>query len=152
MAARMEWNAFAKLAPGVNASLLAASKETHESGLDSGLLEIVKLRASLLNGCAFCIAYHTTNALKLGVSADRISLLSAWAETPLYSEQERAALLWTDLLTALRPTEHFSDADFDEVHKHFTEVELAHLFAAVALVNAWNRIARAYRFTPSVAE
>ena len=152
MAARKEWQDFAELAPRVNESLITLSKAIHDSAVDAALLELVKLRASLINGCAFCIKYHTSNALKLGVSQDRLSLLAAWTDAPIYSEGERAALRWTDLLTHLDSSADVSDHEFAAVQEYFSDEDLAYLTAAIALINAWNRIARAYRFTPPNCE
>lgn len=151
MRVRMEWAEFAKVAPGVNEALLSLSKAIHQSGLNPPLLELVKMRASLINGCAFCIQYHTANALKLGITQDRLSLLSAWIDAPVYSERERAALRWTDLLTRVQSVEDVNDNEYSAVREHFSDMELANLTGAIALINAWNRIAKAYRFSPPIA-
>jgi AhpD family alkylhydroperoxidase len=147
----MEWVGFAKIAPGVNDALLALSKAIQQSGLDSSLLELVKVRASLINGCAFCIQYHSTNALTLGVTNDQLMLLSAWGDVPVYSERERAALRWTDVLTKVQSAEDVGDFEYSSVREQFSDVELANLTGAIALINAWNRIAKAYRFSPPIA-
>jgi AhpD family alkylhydroperoxidase len=150
MITRMEWATFAKIAPGVNDALLSLSRAVQQSGLDPSLLELVKMRASLINGCAFCIQYHSANALKLGITNDRLTLLSAWVDAPVYSERERAALRWTDVLTKMQAIEDVSDAEYSSVQEHFSDVELANLTGAIVLINAWNRIAKAYRFSPPI--
>ena len=150
MSVRKEWAEFAEIVPGINEALLSISKAIRESGLDPSLAELVKVRASLINGCAFCIQYHTAYAVKLGVSQDRLTLLAAWQDAPVYSERERAALRWTDLLTRLPSFEDVRDDQYAAVKEHFSDGELANLTSAIALINAWNRIAKAYSFSPPI--
>jgi AhpD family alkylhydroperoxidase len=116
------------------------------SRLDHGLIELVKLRASQINGCAFCIAWHIAAAQKLGVSSDKLHLVVAWREAPQFDGLERAALGWTEAVTKL------SDGVSDEVHaaalSAFSESNLAYLTSTILAINAWNRLGVAYRFTP----
>ena len=116
-------------------------------GLESSLLELVKLRASQMNGCAYCIDMHTKDARAAGESEQRIYLLSAWREAPFYSERERAALEWTEALTLIADN-HVPDAIYERVAAHFTEEELANLTLAVVTINAWNRFAISFRSEP----
>ncbi|MBB6309829.1 carboxymuconolactone decarboxylase family protein [Xanthobacter tagetidis] len=117
---------------GVEATLVA-------SGLDHTLLELVKLRASQINGCAFCIHMHATDLRKHGESEMRLYMLDAWRESSLYSERERAALGWTEALTRLAET-GAPDEDFARVHAVFTESEVVRLTLAIGAINVWNRL------------
>lgn len=148
MTARSEWKEFAALAPEVNVSLLSVSKAISESGLDLRIIELVKLRASQLNGCAFCMQFHTNAATKLGVDDDRIHSLNRWQGASGFSERERVALMWTELLTVIgNNVPKLADA-YLELQSLFSDAEVAHLTATVALISAWNRIAIAYQFSP----
>ncbi|KQT61587.1 alkylhydroperoxidase [Methylobacterium sp. Leaf456] len=117
---------------GVEASLRAG-------GLEHGLLELVKLRASQINGCAYCIALHVTDARKQGEGEMRLHLLNAWRESRLYSERERAALAWTEALTRL-PETGAPDADYDALKAQFTEAEQVQLTLQIGAINLWNRL------------
>ena len=138
--------AFRKLAPDVVAGLLAISEAAVKAGLDPGLLELVKLRASQMNGCAFCVQYHLTAARTLQVPREKLDLLVTWQDAPSFTPRERAALAWTEALTEVGLG--VSDDDFDEAREHFSEVQLAHLSAAISVINAWNRISVGFRFAP----
>src|ERR1041385_4124489 len=116
-------------------------------GLDHALLELVKLRASQLNGCAHCIDMHTKELRAAGESEQRLYALDAWRETPFYSERERAALAWTEALTLIRKT-HAPDAVYEEMRKHFDAEEQVLLPAAIVAINSWNRIAIGFRAVP----
>lgn len=144
--ARSEWRDFERLAPDANAALLELGSAAAAHGLHRGLLELVKLRASQVNGCAFCVAYHVAAAQRLAVAADKLHLLVAWRDTPLFDARERAALAWTEALTL--PAQGVSDETYAEARIAFSETELAYLTAAVLAINAWNRLGIAYRFTP----
>lgn len=115
-------------------------------GLDRRLRELVKIRASQLNGCAYCIDMHTKDARAAGETEQRIYALNAWRETPFFTAKERAALEWTEAVTRL--DDGVSDAVYDEVRKHFDEQELVNLTWAVAEINTWNRVVISLR--PSV--
>lgn len=116
-------------------------------GLESSLMELVKIRASQINGCAYCIDMHTKDARAAGESEQRIYLLSAWRESPFYSERERAALEWAESLTLIADN-HVPDDIYQQVAVHFTEEELANLTLAVVTINAWNRFAISFRSEP----
>jgi AhpD family alkylhydroperoxidase len=117
------------------------------SGLEPALLELVKMRASQINGCAYCIDMHSKDARAAGETEQRLYGLNAWRETPYYTDRERAALLWTESLTNLQDG-HVSDEVFEEVRRSFTDEELVNLTLAVNQINSWNRISIAFRAVP----
>jgi AhpD family alkylhydroperoxidase len=127
------------VAPEGVAALVGVEKYLEKSGLDHTLVLLLKIRASQINGCAYCLHMHTEEARKLGESETRIYLLDAWRESELYSTRERAALSWTEALTNIRDT-HAPDEVFEEAQRHFSEKELADLSIAIAMINAWNRL------------
>jgi AhpD family alkylhydroperoxidase len=112
--------------------------------LDPKLLHLVKMRASQINGCAFCLHMHSEDARKLGESEARLLLLDAWHESALYTERERAALAWTEALTRIAET-HAPDDTYEDVRRAFSDQELAALSIAIAMINAWNRLAIGFR-------
>jgi AhpD family alkylhydroperoxidase len=116
-------------------------------GLEHPLLELVKTRASQLNGCAFCIDMHTQDARRAGESEQRLYALSAWEETPFFTERERAALAWTEAVTLISET-HIDDELRAEVHAYFSEKELVDLTLAIITINSWNRLAIPFRTPP----
>jgi AhpD family alkylhydroperoxidase len=146
--ARSEYTDFQKLAPDAFEIVRALGRVAAEAGLDRELLELVKLRASQINGCAFCVQFHILQAEKLGVSVDKLNLVVVWREAPQFSARERAALAWTEALTML--PNGVSDEVFAEASKEFSEKELTYLTSAVASINVWNRFGAAYRWTPPV--
>jgi AhpD family alkylhydroperoxidase len=117
------------------------------SGLEPSLLELVKLRSSQINGCAYCIDMHTKDARALGETEQRLYTVSAWHETPFFTERERAALLWTEHVTRISQ-EHVSDDVYEKVSQHFTAEELVNLTLAVVAINGWNRLAISFRSVP----
>ena len=117
------------------------------SGLEPALLELVRLRASQINGCAYCMDMHSKDARANGEDQSRLDVLSAWREAPFYSDRERAALLWTEQVTLIH-REHVPDAVYEEVREQFSEVEIVNLTVAVATINAWNRLAISFRAAP----
>lgn len=129
--------------------MLALTAQVQHTGLEHSLLELIKVRASQINGCAFCLDMHTKDARALGETEQRLYLLDAWRETGFYTPRERAALLWTESLTEITKG-HVPDEVYEEVRKHFTEEELSHLTFAVAAINAWNRIAISSRAVPGI--
>ena len=118
-----------------------------ESGLEPSLLELVKLRASQINGCAYCIDMHWKDARARGESEQRLYGLMAWRESPYYSERERAALAWTEAVTLIVDN-HVPDDLYEEVRQHFNEVELVNLTLALVAINGWNRLAISLRTEP----
>ncbi|MGD0892529.1 MAG: carboxymuconolactone decarboxylase family protein [Terracidiphilus sp.] len=131
---------------GVHA-LLSLGKAIAASGLEPGLVELVKIRASQINGCAYCIDMHTKDARALGETEQRIYGLSAWHETPFFTPRERAALAWTEALTNIQQG-RASDEVYEAVRPAFTEEELAQLTMAIVYINSWNRVAIAFRAEP----
>ena len=138
---------FYQAAPDTMKALEAVEGQIKASGLEKSLIELVKIRASQINGCAFCINMHTSDARKQGETEQRIYLLSAWRESPLYTDRERAALAWTEAVTLIT-NGHVPDEVFALVRGQFTDQELADLTWAVAAINAWNRVAISFRAVP----
>ena len=148
MKPRLEYRQLHEHAPAIAQALRSLAAAARESGLDPVLLELVKLRASEINGCAFCLNMHAADALKLGEKPERIFLLAAWRETPHFTDRERAALAWTEALT-LVTKDHVPDAVYEEAKRHFSQKELANLTAAIVAINGWNRIMVAFRIPPA---
>jgi AhpD family alkylhydroperoxidase len=146
--ARAEYADLPKLAPDVYEAVRALSQMAAKAGLDKQLLELVKLRASQINGCAFCVQFHILQAESLGVSTDKLNLLVVWREAPQFSSRERAALAWTEALTKLG--DGVTDEVYAEARTEFSEQELSYLTSAIAAINVWNRYGVAYRWTPPV--
>src|SRR5271168_4049916 len=144
--ARSEYKDFQRLAPDAYEIVQALGKLAAKAGIDKQLLELIKLRASQINGCAFCVQYHILQAESLGIAADKLNLLVVWREAPLFSVRERAALAWTEALTLL--TQGVSDEVYAQASAEFSERELAYLTSAIASINVWNRLGVAYRWTP----
>lgn len=142
--------AYSTVAPGALASLYAARKYLHGTSLGLGLLHLVDLRASQMNGCAFCINMHTIEARDAGEREERLHGLLAWREAGWYSDRERAALLWTEALTAIADG-HAPDEVYGVVSQQFSEKELVDLTLAVTTINAWNRFSIAFRTPPESA-
>jgi AhpD family alkylhydroperoxidase len=133
-----------KAAPNGITAMMAVEKNIRESGLEHSLLELVKLRASQINGCAFCIHMHTTAARARGETEMRLYMLNAWCESSQYSDRERAALAWTEALTLLAKT-GAPDADYDLIKAAFTESEQVNLTLAIGAINLWNRLQVGFR-------
>jgi AhpD family alkylhydroperoxidase len=144
--ARQEYAQFRQIVPDIYDAISALGQIAAKAGLDKQLLELVKIRASQINGCAFCVQYHILQAERLGVSADKINLVVVWREAPQFSARERAALAWTEALTELRGG--VSDEVYAEATAEFSEKELLYLTSAVSVINVWNRYGVAYRWTP----
>lgn len=133
-----------KVAPLAIHALLGVEKYLHESGLEESLLHMIKLRASQINGCAYCIDMHWKDAKAVGESDQRLYMLDAWHESDYYSERERAALAWTEALTKITEG-HVPDEVFEQARAQFSEKELADLSLAIANINSWNRLNIALR-------
>ncbi|HVJ00946.1 MAG TPA: carboxymuconolactone decarboxylase family protein [Sphingomonas sp.] len=128
-----------QVAPAGTKAMLAVEASIEASGLEHGLLELVRLRASQINGCAFCIYMHSKDALKAGESDMRIHLLDGWRDSPAFSDRERAALNWTESLTRVGKT-HAPDADYALLQSQFNESEIAWLTLTIGAINLWNRV------------
>ncbi len=138
---------YVKVAPGAYKAMSSLEEYLHQSGLEAPLLHLIKMRASQINGCAYCIDMHSKDLRALGETEQRIYSLDAWRECPYYTDRERAALAWTEAVTLIA-SGHVPDQVYEEVRPHFTEKELADLTLAVAAINAWNRLAIAGRAVP----
>jgi len=136
-------NAF-QAAPDLMKAVLALSEAVKATSIETGIKELVKIRASQINGCAFCLEMHTREARALGETEERIYLVSGWRESPLYSARERAALAWTEALTLLADT-HAPDDVYNEVRTQFSDQELTELTVGIGLINLWNRIQVSFR-------
>jgi AhpD family alkylhydroperoxidase len=147
--ARQELETYTAIAPTAVAALRALGKAVEESGLEKTLTELIKVRASQVNGCAFCVQYHLNLARKAGVAPEKLDLVAVWHDAGIYTDRERAALAWTETLTGVAQ-QGAPDAAFVAVQDQFPENELAFLTAAISHINAWNRIAIAYRFSPPI--
>jgi AhpD family alkylhydroperoxidase len=137
----------AKVAPGLVHAMLGLERYLKECGLEESLLGLVKMRASQLNGCAYCLDMHSKDARAAGETEQRLYLLNAWREAPFYSDRERAALEWTEAVTRVAEGQ-VPDSIFDAVREHFSEKELADLTMAVIAINGWNRLAISLRAEP----
>jgi AhpD family alkylhydroperoxidase len=147
---RIAYETFEKTAPAAKAALLAMAKTADESGLDKALIELVKLRVSQINNCAFCLQIHLNVSRRLGVPQEKLDLVATWEEAGLFSERECAALAWAETLTRLADRS-VPDEAFEAVRAHFSEGEVIALSVAVANINAWNRLGAAFRFAPPIA-
>jgi AhpD family alkylhydroperoxidase len=131
-------------APEAMHALGAIETYVRSGGLEPSLIHLVKTRASQINGCAYCIYTHTRDARARGETEERLYLLDAWRDSPLYTERERAALAWTEALTLIAQT-HAPDAVYDEARTQFGEDELVKLTLVIGTINAWNRFAIGFR-------
>src|SRR5579864_6931650 len=138
---------YAKAAPGVYDAMDALERYLKDCGLDERLLLLIQLRASQINGCAYCLDMHWKDLVAIGEREQRLYSLDAWRECPYYTDRERAALEWTEAVTRITDG-HVPDAIYEEVRRHFNEKELSDLTFAVATINAWNRLCIAARIVP----
>ncbi len=140
---------YGKAAPGAMKAMNALENYLENCDIERPLYELVKLRASQINGCAYCVDMHTKDARAAGETEQRLYMLSVWRETPFYSERERAALAWTEALTLIADS-HVPDAIYDEVRPHFSDKELADLTLIIVTINGWNRFAISFRDEPGI--
>ncbi|WP_213803786.1 carboxymuconolactone decarboxylase family protein [Granulicella sp. dw_53] len=136
-----------KAAPDAYKTMIGLESYLRECGLEAKLLHLIKLRASQINGCAFCLDMHSKDLRAIGETEQRLYTLDAWRECPWYTARERAALAWTEALTLITQG-HVPDAVYEEARRHFTEKELTDLSFAITTINAWNRLSIAFRNTP----
>jgi AhpD family alkylhydroperoxidase len=132
------------VAPELMQAMIDFENRVRDSGLEHSLIHLVKTRASQINGCAYCIHMHTRDARTSGETEERLYLLDAWRESPLYSDRERAALGWTEALTLVSQT-HAPDGDYEALKAQFTDEEQVKLTLLIAAINAWNRISIGFR-------
>lgn len=133
-----------RAAPDAIEAMKALEAYVRTCGLEHSLIELVKLRASQINGCAYCIHMHSNDARRAGETEDRMQLLPAWRESPLYTERERAALAWTESLTLVAAT-GAPDADYEAAREAFSEEELVKLSLLICTINGWNRLMVGFR-------
>lgn len=148
MQSRMD---FGKSNAAAYQAMLHLERYVRGSGINPILLELIKIRASQINGCAFCIDMHTKDARLNGETEQRIYTLNAWRETPFFTPEERAVLALTEVVTLIA-TDHVPDEIYDEVSRYFTQEQIANLLMAIITINAWNRIAIATRMVPGSYE
>lgn len=144
MQQRLEYD---KAAPEAFKAMIGLEAYLKKCGLESSLLELIKLRASQINGCAYCIDMHTKDARANGESEQRLYALNAWRETPFYTDRERAALAWTEAVTLISDG-HAPNDVFEEARNYFADKELVDLTLAIIAINGWNRLAIAFRAVP----
>jgi AhpD family alkylhydroperoxidase len=144
--ARSEYKDFMTQAPDAYEIVRSLGQLAAKAGIDKQLLELIKLRASQINGCAFCVQFHILQGESLGIAADKLNLVVAWREAPQFSARERAALAWTEALTTL--TGGVGDEVYAQASAEFSEQDLTYLTSAIASINVWNRFGVAYRWTP----
>jgi AhpD family alkylhydroperoxidase len=140
MQPRIDMNKVTKSVPDGMKALMALESAIKGSGLEPSLIGLVKTRASQINGCAYCIQMHTGDARARGETEERLYLLSAWEESPLYTERERAALAWTDAVTLVAQT-HVPEDVFENLRKQFSDEEIAKFTLLVGTIDLWNRMA-----------
>ena len=139
----------AKIAPDGYKALLAVETYLRNCGLDKRLIDLVKMRASQINGCVYCLDMHSKDARRQGETEQRLYLLDAWREAPIYAPHERAALAWTEAVTRLADT-HAPDDVYEALRSHFSEKEIADLTILIGMINLWNRLAVGFRNQPDV--
>jgi AhpD family alkylhydroperoxidase len=139
---------FYKASPEAIKAMVALEQRIGKSSLEKALIELVRLRASQINGCAYCMDMHSADARKAGEDERRLATLSAWRETPFFSARERAALAWTEAVTLVSAT-HVPDEVWESVQPEFTPEELTDLTLLVVAINGWNRFSIAFRKTPA---
>jgi len=147
---RVRYEDFAKRMPAVHAALLTLSKSAGQAGLDKTIIELIEIRASQINGCAFCLAYHLNSARQILVPAAKLDLVATWREAGIFSRREEAALAWTEAVTRLGP-ESASDAEYAALRAAFSEEEAIYLTVTIGVINHWNRLGVALRFPPTLA-
>jgi len=147
--ARIDYKVFQGIIPEMATGMAAISHALRKSGMEPEIVELLKIRASQLNGCAFCVQYHLNDARKLNIPAAKLDLLATWREAGIFTEREAAALDWTERVTLLSQ-HHIDDEAYASVSAHFSEREVAFLTTAIGQINFWNRVAAPLRFTPPI--
>ena len=147
--ARIDGETFRQIIPEMAAGMTTIARAIKRSGIDLELVELIKIRISQINGCAFCVQYHLNDARKLNIAAEKLDLLATWREAGIFSERECAALEWAERVTLLA-AHHIGDEAFAALGKHFSEREIVFLTTAIGQINFWNRVAAPFRFTPPI--
>jgi len=140
---------YPRLAPDAMKAMMALERYVRSSELEHSLIELIKLRASYMNGCAYCVDMHTKDARVAGETEQRLYAVPVWREAPFFSPRERAALAWTEAVTALGGSSVPDDV-YEEAREHFSELELVNLTMAVIAINGWNRLAVSFRSEPGI--
>jgi AhpD family alkylhydroperoxidase len=148
---RMEYKAFQEIIPEFATGMAAITHALRNSSIEPELRELVKIRASQLNGCAFCVQFHLNDARKISVPAAKLDLLATWREAGIFSARECAALNWTERVTLIA-NQPIDDAAHEALKVHFSEGEIGFLTVAISQINAWNRVAAPLRFTPPIPQ
>lgn len=138
---------YKKVAPGAYQAMRSLENYLDDCGLETSLLELVRIRASQINGCAYCLDMHSKDARAAGETEQRLYVLNAWREAPFYTARERAALAWAEALILVSES-HVPDEVYNEVRQHFSEQELVNLSLAIVAINSWNRLAISFRSEP----
>ncbi len=146
---RIDYKTFQSIIPEMSTGMAAVSHALRKSGIEPELFEMLKMRVSQLNGCAFCIQYHLNDARKLNVPAAKLDLLAAWREAGIYTEREIAALEWAEHVTLLA-AHYIDDQNYARLTAHFSEREIVFLTTAIGQINFWNRVAAPLRFAPPI--
>lgn len=147
--ARIDYKDFQAIIPEMGTGMAAVSHALRKSGIEPEIFEMMKVRVSQINGCAFCVQFHLNDARKLNIPAAKLDLLSAWREAGIFSEREAAALEWAERVTLLA-ADHIADEAFARVSAHFSDREIVFLTTAIGQINFWNRVAAPLRFTPPI--
>ncbi len=138
---------YSKVAPGAYKAMMGLETYTNNCGLERSLLDLVRLRASQINGCAYCIDMHSKDLRAEGESEQRLYLLNAWRESPFYTDRERAALAWTEAVT-LVTNGHAPNDLYEQARQQFSEEELVNLTLVIVAINGWNRLSISFRAVP----
>jgi len=147
--ARIDYKLFQDIIPEMGTGMAAVSHALRKSGIEPEIIELLKVRASQLNGCAFCVQYHLNDGRKLNIPAAKLDLLATWREAGIYTDRETAALDWAEQVTLLAQ-HHIDDEAYARVSARFSEREVAFLTTAIGQINFWNRVAAPLRFTPPI--
>jgi AhpD family alkylhydroperoxidase len=146
---RIDWETFQQIIPEMATGMAAITRAMRQSGMDRELIELIKIRVSQMNGCAYCVQYHLNDARKVAVAGEKLDLLTTWREAGIFSPRECAALEWAERVTMLA-THHVSDDAYAALAVHFNEREIVFLTTAIGQINFWNRVAAPFRFTPPI--
>jgi len=146
---RIESHDVKRFAPGISPAIVALGEAAAPAAFEPELIELVNLRVSQINGCAYCVQYHISNLQEIGTTPAKINLVVTWEEAGIFSEREEAAFAWAEALTLIAGT-HVPDTAFEAARKVFSEQELVCLTAAVCAINSWNRISVSFRYAPEI--
>ncbi|HEY3705735.1 MAG TPA: carboxymuconolactone decarboxylase family protein [Terracidiphilus sp.] len=147
--ARIDWETFQQTIPEMATAMAAITRAMRQSGMERDLIELLKIRVSQINGCAYCVQYHLNDARKFGLAAAKLDLLAAWREAGIFSARECAALEWAERVTMLA-THPVGDHAYAALAMHFNEREIIFLTTAIGQINFWNRVAAPFRFAPPI--